>query len=121
MLREVLARAGTELPGCRGAALVCLDGVVMEQWTAAGGRDAFSMEPAAAEVTSLMRAARSALRTTQGGPHTELALRTSGWAGVVRTVGESYFLIVLTAPDALMGVARFVAERAAPLLEKELG
>ncbi len=117
MFREVLARTGHDLPGCRGAALVGLDGMVIEQWTLAG--DA-SMEPVAAELSSLLKAARGATRNTEGGPLAEVTLRTQAWSGVIRSVGDGYFLVVLTAPDALMGRTRFFVDRAIPLLEKEV-
>ena len=121
MFREVLARAGGELPGCRGAALVGLDGMVIEQWTAPGSAGPIGLEPVAAEVTSVIKAARLASRNTDGDRLTELTLKTSGWSGVVRAVGDDYFLILVTSPDAVLGRTRFVVERAVPLIERELG
>jgi predicted regulator of Ras-like GTPase activity (Roadblock/LC7/MglB family) len=117
VFREVLARTGHDLPGCKGAALVGLDGMVIEQWTL---EDTSSMESVAAELSSLLKAARGATRNTEGGPLAEVTLRTEAWAGVIRSVGAGYYLMVLTAPDALLGRTRFFVERAIPLLEKEV-
>lgn len=120
MFRELLANAASGLPGCRGAALVGLDGVLIDQWIAPGSGDGFSMEPAAAEVTTVIRAARGALVSSQGGGLSEMTLRTGGWTGVARALAGPYFLILLTAPDSPVGRTRFAASRAAPLLEREL-
>jgi predicted regulator of Ras-like GTPase activity (Roadblock/LC7/MglB family) len=117
MFREVLARAGSELSGCLGAAVVGIDGVLVEQWTA---QESATMEPLAAEFTTVIKAARAALANMEGSALTELTLRTVNWTGVVRTIGVDYFLILLTTPDELVGRSRFVVQRAAPLLEREI-
>lgn len=121
MFKEVLARVGCDLPGCRGAALIGLDGIVIEQWTSPSEDGALSMEPVAAEVTSVIKAARSASRNTNGSRLNELTMKTSGWSGIVRAVRGDCFLVLVTSPEALLGRSRYIVERAVPLIERELG
>ena len=120
MFKEVLARMGGGLPGCRGAALVAIDGIVIEQWIAPRSMGGIRMEPVAGELTSVIKAARSASRNIEGEELAELTLKTRGWSGVVRAVGKDCFLIFVTSPDTLVGKTRFTVERAVPLIEREL-
>ena len=69
----------------------------------------------------MIKAARSASRNTNGKGLAELTLRTTGWSGVVRAVGNDCFLILVTSPDVLLGRTRYIAERVIPVIERELG
>lgn len=99
--------------------MVASDGMVIEQWVA-DEEAGFSMEAVAAEVTLVIGAARSLSINKRGQIPTELTLKTADWSGVVRSLADGYFFILLAEPDTLMGRARFVVERAVPLIETDL-
>lgn len=103
--------------GARSALLVDLDGVVVARSSESAP---IADELLAASFTDLLRRADSSSRDSDLGPAHELTLGSPEGRVVVRMLGPEYAVVVLLAPDALLGLARHELKLAADRIGPEI-
>jgi len=109
-------------PGGLGAALMGFDGIPIDQVTASGAADSVGDEVGVlgVELGRILEEMRKAVDSVEGGLLEEVTVRMSRSCVVLRTVDAETFLVVLLAPDANIGKARFMARRYLPAIREEL-
>jgi predicted regulator of Ras-like GTPase activity (Roadblock/LC7/MglB family) len=114
---QTLRRIAERVGGTRAVSLVGADGIPVESW---GSPEGLSIETVAAEVGSLLRAARNTGSASGDGEVREVATVTDGGITIVSRVTREYYLLLLLAREGNLGRGRFELRKAAAALEKEL-
>ena len=109
LLMEMLDR----LPGARGAAVVGLDGIVVEKVTV---QPSINMDLVSAEVVSLAKRARPS-GGNDGDRVEEISVTCRSGLTILRSIGGDYYLCLAIGPDGIPGRARFEAWKAGRQLE----
>ena len=117
MFKDVLQVLVGKLEEARGAAIVGVDGIPLEEHVRGGGLD---LEKMAAECTSLIKTAMETGRALEQGPTREVVLRCEGAQTILRSLSADYFLCLILGPQAHLGRARYELQKACRLLEGEL-
>jgi len=117
MLKTALEEATRRVPGCRAAALVGRDGIVVEHWSSGAGP---AVEALAGELTPLLRAVESLATQTDAGELREILVRLASWSCLVKPMTEEIFLVIVADSDTVPGRLRFEALRASSRFEAEL-
>jgi predicted regulator of Ras-like GTPase activity (Roadblock/LC7/MglB family) len=117
MFKDVLQGLVAKLDGARGAAIVGVDGIALEEHSS--GRD-LDLERLAVECTSLMKIALETGQALEQGAARELVLRCEGAQTILRTLTSDYFLCLILKPQAQLGRARYELQKACLRLEGEL-
>ncbi len=117
MFSDVLQGLVAKLEEARGAAIVGVDGIPLEEHSRGGGPE---LERLAAECTSLIKAAMETGRALDQGPAREVVLRCDGAQTLLRSVTSDYFLCLVLGPQAQLGRARYELQKACQRLEGEL-
>ncbi len=110
LLRQILE--GCE--GVLGVALMGSDGIPIEQVTAAGDGEAAAADDigaAGVEFGRILDEIRKASDALGGGPLEETLVSLARFSIALRVVDEDTFLVLLIAPDASVGKARYLARR----------
>ena len=114
---ERLRRAAERVEGARAISLIAADGIPVESW---GNLEALSMEPLAAQMAALLKAARGAGDASGAGTIREVATVADSAITVLSRVTGEYYLLLLLGREGNLGRGRFELRRAAADLEKEL-
>jgi predicted regulator of Ras-like GTPase activity (Roadblock/LC7/MglB family) len=117
MFKDVLQGLVGRLDEARGAAIVGIDGIALEEHSRGKNLD---LERLAAECTSLIKAAGETGRALEQGPAKELVLRCEGAQTILRSLTADYFLCLILGPDAQLGRARYELQKACHRMEGEL-
>lgn len=117
MFKDILAALVSGLEEARGAAMVGVDGIAIEELSQVAGVD---LEKVAAECTSLIKTATATGRALDQGPARELVLRCDGAQTLLRSVTPDYFLCLILGPGAQLGRARYELRKACQKIESEL-
>jgi predicted regulator of Ras-like GTPase activity (Roadblock/LC7/MglB family) len=113
---EVLRGMTEEVKGARGAAIVGMDGIIVELHSLEPRLDLHSF---AAEYGNVLKVVQNASGSLDMGDAKELAVTTDNCVMIVRRINEDYFLALLVAPGAVFGKGRFAARKAAARLKGE--
>ena len=105
VLQEILDR----VPGALGAAVVGIDGIVVEK--AVATRD-LNIDVAAAEGINVVKRAVASSREDGAEPLEEMTISTRARCTILRVIGSDYYLCLVTGPEAIPGQARFEAWKA---------
>lgn len=113
-LQQELRNICQEVPGCKAAILMNLDGmVVMRHVEEEGGLDD---EVLLIELTASVKQALGAVENGGGGRLQELVLHFERGTLVMRLLQEEHFIAMLIDPQALSGKSRYVLRtRSQPL------
>lgn len=112
ILREVVD--GTE--GALGALIVGLDGIAVEEYSAAGEMDFQSMIVA---YSSLFNELEKGSQETQMGSTQEVTVFTDKAMIILRRLNEEYFFLLVIKPEGNFGKGRFLLRMSVPKLLKE--
>ena len=118
MFEATLKQLVNQVDGARGAAVLNLDGVILEAVDEKGndmGPDA-ALTEFAPVIGQLLGAAESA----DLGEPTQLTLEGAERTTLVRSLSEKYVAALHVSPDTLIGKAHFQLRVAAPDLAREL-
>ncbi len=113
---EVLKELSEGVPGSRGAAVVGMDGIIVEEVAAESGVD---LQSVGAEYGNLLKGAQAASSSLQIGKTEEITISAERAWLVMRRINEDYFIALLLSPESNMGKGRFLLRMAADKLIKE--
>jgi predicted regulator of Ras-like GTPase activity (Roadblock/LC7/MglB family) len=113
---EVLKELAEGIPGSKGAAVVGMDGIIVEELAAEAGVD---LQSVGAEYGNLLKGAQAASRSLQIGKTEEISIAAERAWLVMRKINEDYFIALLLSPESNMGKGRFLLRIAADKLIKE--
>jgi predicted regulator of Ras-like GTPase activity (Roadblock/LC7/MglB family) len=114
---ETLRRIADRVDGTRAVSVIGADGIPVETW---GSMEGLSIEPVAAEMGGLLKAARAAATAAGAGTIHEVATVADGAIAVLSRVTGEYYLLLLVGREGNLGRGRFELRKAAAALEKEL-
>src|SRR5262245_25299757 len=117
MFKKTLEGLLSRLDEARGAAIVGLDGIALEEHTRGPGLD---LDRLAAECTSLIKTAAETGRALDQGSATEVVLRCEGAQTILQSLTAEYFLCLILGPEAPLGRARYELRKTCERLEGEL-
>jgi predicted regulator of Ras-like GTPase activity (Roadblock/LC7/MglB family) len=117
MFKEILQGLIAKLEEARGAAIVGVDGIALEEHSREDGLD---LERLAAECTSLIKTAEETGRALEQGSAREVVLRCDGAQTILRSLTADYFLCLTLGPQAQLGRARYELQKTCQRLEGEL-
>jgi predicted regulator of Ras-like GTPase activity (Roadblock/LC7/MglB family) len=117
MFKDVLQGLVGKIEEARGAVIVGVDGIPLEEYSQGGALD---LEKLAAECTSLVKTATETGRALDQGPAREVVLRCDGAQTLLRFLTADYFLCLILGPHAQLGRARYELQKACQRLEREL-
>ena len=108
MFREILGSALTRVDGAHACVLMGFDGIAVASATADGADLPGDPKDLAVELAHHLSGLRKTAKDTGQGVVEETVLKTDGLASVVRVLDDHLFLMLLLAPDALVGKGRYV-------------
>ena len=117
MFKQILEGLVSRIDEARGAAIVGVDGIALEEHSRGAGLD---LERLAAECTSLIKTAVATGRAMEQGSAREVVLLCEDAQTILRTVTPEYFLCLILGPGAHLGRARYEVRKACQRLEEEL-
>src|SRR5437773_11983103 len=104
MFKQILEGLVSRIEEARGAAIVGVDGIAIEEHSRGAGLD---LERLAAECTSLIKTAVQTGRALDQGPAEEVVLRCEHAQTILRSLTADYFLCLTLGPQAQLGRARY--------------
>jgi predicted regulator of Ras-like GTPase activity (Roadblock/LC7/MglB family) len=113
---EVLRELARDVKGARGAAIVGMDGIVVEQYVPEPGLDLQSL---AAEYGNVVKVVQTASDSLSMGQARELAVVTEDSVMLIRKINEDYFMALVAEPGAAFGKGRFMVRKAVARVSKE--
>lgn len=116
-LGEALGRLIRDLGSARGAALVGMDGIIVEEVQGDPGADLAGI---GAECCELLKSVEQA--ATEQGLGAALELTASFESGdiVIRRVNPEYFVLLVIRPDGNYGKGRYLLRREAAAIQEDL-
>lgn len=113
---EILKGITQDVKGSKGAAVVGMDGIVVDEYHLSPEAD---MQSLSAEYGNVLKEVQRASLSLQLGLASEFAVMTDTTGLVIRRINEDYFLTLLMSSRTGLGKGRFKARVAARRLEKE--
>jgi predicted regulator of Ras-like GTPase activity (Roadblock/LC7/MglB family) len=111
ILKEV-----TDSVKAKGAAVIGMDGIAVEQYTGESGAD---MQSLGAEYGNILKEIQQVSMSLEMGGAKELAVMAESGDVILRKINDDYFIALLLSPDANLGQGRFAVRIAAGRLESE--
>lgn len=112
-LEDVLARLWAQLPGCRVAAMVGMDGLLVERHPEAGEAEALASAPdtgaveyVAADLTTVLTLVAGEMSRQLGSRIDELVALGNAGGYLARRVDDELFLFVMVGASADLGAVR---------------
>ena len=106
MFRETLQKMIERTEGATGALIMGMDGIAVERVLSPEAREA-NLDVAAAEFTSLVRAAQRTGKDVGLGETSEVVLCFSEMNVLMRLFNRDYFVVLAVGKDGNMGRGRF--------------
>ena len=113
---EILKGITQDIKGAKGAAVVGMDGIVVDEYLVSPDAD---MQSLSAEYGNILKEVQQASHSLQLGSASEFAVMTDTTGLVIRRINKDYFLTLLISQNTGLGKGRFKAKIAAMRLEKE--
>jgi len=113
---QVLKEITQNVKGARGAVVVGMDGIIVDECTAGPGID---LQSISAEYGNILKEVQIASESLRMGTTKEVAIRTEASDLVMRKINDDYFLALVLSPEGNFGKGRFVVRMAANKLIKE--
>jgi predicted regulator of Ras-like GTPase activity (Roadblock/LC7/MglB family) len=118
MFKEALVRIVEQTEGATGALIMGMDGIAVERHFLPEGSEA-NMDVAAAEITSLVRAALRAGNHTGLGQLQEMFVNFEHVRILARMFSPEYFVVLTVRPEGNLGRGRFELRKAELQLARE--
>jgi len=113
---EVLRDITEDVKGAKGAAVVGMDGIIVEEYSRTEGID---LQSVGAEYGNILKEVQNASTMLQLGSTREVAIMTEASDLIIRKINDDYFLALVLSHEGNFGKGRFMARRAVGRLEKE--
>jgi len=113
---EVLRGITEDVKGARGAVVVGMDGIIVEEYTNEPGMD---LQSIGAEYGNILKEVQNASASLRLGQARELAVLTEIADLIIRKINDDYFLALMLSPEGNLGKGRFMVRKAVNRLEKE--
>ena len=113
---EILKGITQDVKGAKGAAVVGMDGIIVDEYIVSPEAD---MQSLSAEYGNILKEVQQASLSLQLGSAREFAVMTDRSSLVISRINDDYFLTLLISPGTGIGRGRFKARIAARRLEKE--
>jgi predicted regulator of Ras-like GTPase activity (Roadblock/LC7/MglB family) len=114
--REELENICTRVKGALGALIIAEDGIVVERHLVDPATD---LELASVELVGAARETRRATMEVEAGELDEMVAVNRGRLAILRHIGPGYYLLLFTAPTALIGHGRYELRRASHAMASE--
>ena len=118
MFKQALQAIVEKTEGGLGAVIMGTDGLPVEKFFSDEGKEA-NLDVAAAEFTSLIRAASRSAKDLDLGNLRELVVSLERVTLVMRALHKDYFVFLALTPDGNLGRARYELKKAELILSKE--
>jgi predicted regulator of Ras-like GTPase activity (Roadblock/LC7/MglB family) len=112
----ILKEVTDSVKGSKGAAIVGMDGIAVEEYTGETGVDMASL---GAEYGNILKGIQQASESLDMGGASELAVMAKSGEVILRKINDDYFIALLMSPKANLGQGRFAVRIAAGRLESE--
>ena len=112
----VLRGVTEDVKGAKGAVLVGMDGIIVEEYISEPGVD---LQSIGAEYGNILKEVQNASASLRLGQARELAVLTEIADLIIRKINDEYFLALLLSPACNLGKGRFMVRKAVNRLEKE--
>ena len=119
--REILERVIEDTPGALAGAVMCDDGVAIDEYRKEDAR--VDLGTVSVEFQGVLEQARKVAHVLYGagqGALEELTLRTAGHQLLFRQIDDEYFLVLALSHDAMLGKARYLTGMVLHTLRQEL-
>lgn len=113
---EVLRHVTKSVKGAKGAAVVGMDGIIVESHVETGGVDLPSVS---AEYGNILKEVANASRSLRMGSPSEVSVITESSDLIMRKINDEYFIALVMSPDGNFGKGRFLMRVAANKLVEE--
>jgi len=113
---EVLKDVTEDVKGAKGAVVVGMDGIIVEEYILEPGVD---LQSIGAEYGNILKEVQNASNSLRLGHARELAVLTESTDLIIRKINDEYFLALMLSSDGNFGKGRFMVRKAVNRLEKE--
>jgi len=113
---EVLQNITSGVKGAKGAFIVGMDGIIVEEYSA--GED-LDMQSVGAEYGNILKEVQRASSSLKLGGTQEVTINTESANVIIRKINDEYFVAMMLAPEGNFGKGRFMARVASGRLEPE--
>jgi predicted regulator of Ras-like GTPase activity (Roadblock/LC7/MglB family) len=115
--QDELKGIGSQVPGCRAAVIMNLDGLVVARHDEV--EDGLDIEILLVELTNSLKQAMQAASTVEGGELSEFVLAFEKGSLVVRALQDEHFVALLMEPGGMVGRGRYeLRRRSQPLIQE---
>ena len=121
MFREILARVIDPTPGALAAAVMCNDGIPIDEYRK--GEAKVDLHTVSVEFQRVLEQAQKVTGALYGGGGDgleELILRTAQHQLLFRQIDDEYFLVVVLSHDGMLGKVRYLVRSVLHSLQEEL-
>lgn len=113
---EVLKYVTSSVKGAKGAAVVGMDGIIVESHIETSGVDLPSVS---AEYGNILKEVENASKSLKMGSPAEVSVVTESSDLIMRKINDDYFIALVLSPDGNFGKGRFLMRVAANRLVEE--
>jgi len=113
---EVLRGITSDVKGAKGAVVVGMDGIIVDEYTVIPDMD---LQSVGAEYGNILKEVQNASMSLQMGTAKEVAVMTELNDLILRKINDEYFIALVLSKDGNFGKGRFMVRIAANRLEKE--
>jgi len=114
---EVLKGLTGDLKGAKGALIVGMDGIIVDEYSSE--QSGVDMSSIGAEYGNVLKEIQKASQSLQFGEANEVAVTTEAVCLIMRKINEEYFVALLLSPDGNIGKGRFLVRSATRRLVAE--
>lgn len=114
---EVLKGLTENVAGAKGALIVGMDGIIVDEYST--GREGVDLSSIGAEYGNVLKEIQNASRSLNLGDASEVAVMADNVDLILRKINEEYFIALLLSPKKNIGKGRFLVRSASRRLEKE--
>ena len=116
---QVLKEVTDGVKGARGAAVVGMDGIVVEGYAALGEADGVDLQSLGAEYGNILKNVQDVSQSLHMGRAREVAVVAEATGLIMRKINDDYFLALLISPGGNLGKGRFIVRKAVNRLMQE--
>jgi len=113
---EVLQGITSRVKGAKGAFIVGMDGIIVEEFSPTGDVD---MQSVGAEYGNILKEVQNASNSLKLGGAKEVTINTETANVIIRKINDEYFVAMMIEPGGNFGKGRFMTRVAVGQLEPE--